>query len=191
MTTIIPSEPHTYDLRPLAYAISHLPAGILSDPSPAAQDAAADMLDTLLTEYRETAERTCPHCSAPVMQVHGLLSGGVFTVDAAPDPAGEYAVSYAAGRAYARVWTPHRPVRPGEQLHQSHADTCTAGAAAPTGTSELYEVLGLEPGASREEIRAAFRRLARELHPDLNPDTPGERFAELARAYAHLTEVAA
>lgn len=190
MTTIIPSEPHTYDLRPLAYAISHLPAGILSDPSPAAQDAAADMLDTLLTEYRETAERTCPHCSAPVMQVHGLLSGGMFTVDSVPDPAGEYAVSYAAGRAYARVWTPRRPVRPGEQLHRSHADTCTAARPA-SDRSELYEVLGLEPGASREEIRAAFRRLARELHPDLNPDICGARFAEVARAYAHLTEVAA
>jgi len=162
-----------HDLRPLAYALTHLPAGILSDPSPAAADAARDILDDLLAEYEQEQQRgVCPHCGTSVIQVTGLLTGGTWIVDAAPDPAGEYAVSHAAGHAYARVWTPRRPVRPGEQLHRSHADTCIAGAAAPTGTSsELYEVLGLEPGASREEIRAAFRRLARELHPDLNPDT--------------------
>lgn len=136
---------------------------------------------------------TCAHCDTPVLQVTGLLTGGTFVVDATPDPSGEYAVSHAAGHSCARVWTSHRPPRPGEQTHRSHADTCTATAAAPTGTSsELYDVLGVAPGASREEIRAAFRRLARALHPDVNP-RGAETFKQVTRAYDLLTgsEVAA
>lgn len=136
---------------------------------------------------------TCAHCDTPVLQVTGVLTGGTFVVDATPDPSGEYAVSHAAGHSYARVWTSRRPVRAGEQTHRSHADTCTATAAAPTGTSsELYDVLGVAPGASRAEIRQAFRRLARALHPDVNP-RGAETFKQVTRAYDHLTrsEVAA
>jgi hypothetical protein len=35
---------------------------------------------------------------------------------------------------------------------------------------ELLRMLGLPPGSSREEVRSAFRSLARELHPDLGGD---------------------
>jgi molecular chaperone DnaJ len=49
-----------------------------------------------------------------------------------------------------------------------------------------YELLGLSPGASQEEIRGAFHRLARQLCDDwTGPDT-AERLREIAEAYSRL-----
>ena len=55
--------------------------------------------------------------------------------------------------------------------------------------TDYYGVLGLARGASDNEIKKAYRRLARDLHPDVNPD-PGakERFQEVSRAYQALTD---
>lgn len=53
-----------------------------------------------------------------------------------------------------------------------------------------YELLGVAPDADRETLRTAYRRRARELHPDANPDDASatRRFQELAAAYALLTD---
>jgi molecular chaperone DnaJ len=55
---------------------------------------------------------------------------------------------------------------------------------------DLYEILGVERNASPEDIRRAFRRLARRHHPDVNPDDPEAeaRFKELAGAYEVLSD---
>ena len=58
---------------------------------------------------------------------------------------------------------------------------------ATTGR-DYYELLGVARGADEQEIKRAFRRLARELHPDVSeaPDAE-ERFREVAEAYQVLS----
>jgi curved DNA-binding protein CbpA len=56
--------------------------------------------------------------------------------------------------------------------------------------STLYHVLGLAQGASHEQVKAAFRALARRFHPDVNAgnDAAEQRFKEVSQAYATLAD---
>ncbi len=54
---------------------------------------------------------------------------------------------------------------------------------------DYYEILGLQKGASKEEIKKAFRKLARQYHPDVNKeDGAEEKFKEIQEAYAVLSD---
>ena len=57
-------------------------------------------------------------------------------------------------------------------------------------SSDPYEVLQVQRNASTEEIKKSYRRLAREFHPDANPDDPDaeEKFKEVAFAYEILSD---
>jgi molecular chaperone DnaJ len=57
-------------------------------------------------------------------------------------------------------------------------------------TQDYYETLGVDQGASEQEIKKAFRRLARELHPDVNSHDPEaeEKFKQAAEAYEVLSD---
>jgi molecular chaperone DnaJ len=53
---------------------------------------------------------------------------------------------------------------------------------------DYYELLGIERGASEQDVKRAFRRLARELHPDVSEHPEAdERFREVAEAYQVLS----
>ncbi len=53
---------------------------------------------------------------------------------------------------------------------------------------DYYEVLGIKKGASEAEIKSAYRKKAKELHPDLNKDDPKaeDKFKEVQEAYSVL-----
>lgn len=57
-------------------------------------------------------------------------------------------------------------------------------------STDPYQILGVEPTASDAEIRSAYRKLAKQFHPDLNPGKPEAeaRFKAIGTAYALLSD---
>ena len=55
---------------------------------------------------------------------------------------------------------------------------------------DFYEVLGVSRSASKDEIRKAYKKLARKFHPDVKPDDPDseKKFSEITEAYDALSD---
>jgi molecular chaperone DnaJ len=60
----------------------------------------------------------------------------------------------------------------------------------PTATKDYYQILGVPETASAEEVKRAYRKLAKQYHPDANPGDPqaAERFKEIGEAYSVLSD---
>lgn len=68
---------------------------------------------------------------------------------------------------------------------------CASGCFSSKPEVDLYGILGLQKGASGEEIKTAYRRLAKELHPDLGhrDEATAERFRQVSHAHNTLLHV--
>jgi hypothetical protein len=71
---------------------------------------------------------------------------------------------------------------------RNHAETRARVAALDDSTrANAYRTLGLEPGADAATVRQAFRRLAREHHPDCHPQAAAGEVATLVRRLSEIT----
>lgn len=53
---------------------------------------------------------------------------------------------------------------------------------------KYYQILGLKPGSSKEEIKRAYRKMAMKYHPDVNPSPDArQKFTQILEAYEYLT----
>jgi hypothetical protein len=87
------------------------------------------------------------------------------------------------------------PLEPREFLHgrrRARAGSGPSRAAfvseAPAADPTPWHVLGLPPGAAPDDVKRAYRRLARSVHPDLHPGATADERRALERRFAEITD---
>lgn len=103
-----------------------------------------------------------------------------------------FSIDRASVRFHARGATGGRTLAASDFLHgrprareRSRGGTgCAQPARAELGRVEALERLGLSEGATREDVRQSFRKLAAAVHPDLHRDAEPERREEMQRRFA-------
>ena len=90
-------------------------------------------------------------------------------------------------------WTPQRGCNRGklwqEKMKLARQKYCFIHTTKPSSKRDHYDVLGVSKSASQADIKKAYYKLAKELHPDVNKeDGATEKFAELQDAYDTLSD---
>ena len=76
-----------------------------------------------------------------------------------------------------------------EKLNLARQKYCFIHTTKPSSKRDHYDVLGVSKSASQADIKKAYYKLAKELHPDVNKeDGATEKFAELQDAYDTLSD---
>ncbi|EYU36790.1 hypothetical protein ABFS82_14G300400 [Erythranthe guttata] len=88
----------------------------------------------------------------------------------------------------------HRTLRRNQLRFSASYTTADRTCQAARQTASLYQVLGVQTGATCQEIKSAYRKLARVLHPDVASVGPegdtsaAEKFIQVHAAYATLSD---
>ncbi|KAL8524103.1 hypothetical protein ACS0TY_013896 [Phlomoides rotata] len=96
-----------------------------------------------------------------------------------------------AGRNFSAFSPP--PLRNSLRVSAGYA-TAEMGAETSSKTASFYDLLGIQTGASCQEIKSAYRKLARTLHPDVaskyggDSSSSAEDFMRVHAAYATLSD---
>ena len=99
-----------------------------------------------------------------------------------PGRLGPTRMDYPGAMASVRAVAQYRP-------GSSTKDDCRQTSNRSGATSDPYEILGVPRDADADTIKKAYRKLARQLHPDVNPDPETqEQFKEVTRAYEMLSD---
>jgi DnaJ-class molecular chaperone len=77
--------------------------------------------------------------------------------------------------------------RPRARARTSSETKARVAALDDANRADAYRTLGLEPGADAMAVRQAFRRLARENHPDCHPNAGAIELASLVRRLSEIT----
>lgn len=95
-------------------------------------------------------------------------------------------------RQFASVPPPHSSSTLRRSLRVSAGYATAERTETASHTVSFYDVLGIQVGASCQEVKSAYRRLARTLHPDVAPKCSGgataDEFMRVHAAYATLSD---